>query len=73
MSISLKLYGDLKEKIPHKRYSIGIPHTLEIETDELKTVLDILKDLDINSDEISHILLMGYIVVQENSLKKEIV
>jgi len=59
MAISVKLYGDLGKKFPHKRYSIGIPHTLEIETDMLKTVLDIIKDLDINSDEISHIFING--------------
>lgn len=42
MSISVKLYGDLREKIPHKKNGIGIPNTLKIEINELKTVLDIL-------------------------------
>ena len=59
MSISVKLYGDLREKIPHKKYGIGIPHTLKIETDKLKTVLDILKDLNIDIDDISHIFVNG--------------
>ncbi|MHA1986244.1 MAG: MoaD/ThiS family protein [Promethearchaeota archaeon] len=59
MSISVKLYGDLREKLPHKRHSNGIPYTLEIETEKLKTVLDILYDLNISSEEISHIFING--------------
>ena len=59
MSISVKLYGDLREKLPHKKYYVGIPNTLKIETDKVKTVLDILKELDIDDDEISHIFVNG--------------
>jgi molybdopterin converting factor small subunit len=59
MSISVKLYGDLREKLPHKKYCAGIPNTLKIETDKVKTVLDILKELDIDDDEISHIFVNG--------------
>ncbi len=59
MSISVKLYGDLREKLPQKKYGIGIPHTLKIETNKLTTVLDILKDLNIDHDEISHIFVNG--------------
>ena len=59
MSISIKLYGDLREKLPSKKYGIGIPNTLKIETDKLKTVLDVLKELHIDNDEISHIFVNG--------------
>jgi molybdopterin converting factor small subunit len=59
MSISIKLYGDLREKFPNKKSSIGIPYTLKIEIDKLKTVLDILKEFDIDNDEISHIFVNG--------------
>ena len=59
MSISVKLYGDLREKISHKKQHVGIPNTLNIETNVLKTVLDILKELDINDEEISHIFVNG--------------
>ena len=59
MSISVKLYGDLREKSTQKKYGIGIPHTLKIETNKLTTVLDILKDLNIDHDEISHIFVNG--------------
>lgn len=59
MSISVKLYGDLREKFPYKKHEVGIPNTLKIETNVLKSVLDILKELDIDDDEISHIFVNG--------------
>ena len=59
MSISVKFYGDLREKLPHKKYDGGIPITLKIEINELKTILDILKEFDIEDIEISHIFVNG--------------
>jgi molybdopterin converting factor small subunit len=59
MSLSVKLYGDLREKFPHKKKDIGIPNTLVIEISGLKTVLDILKQLNIEENEISHVFVNG--------------
>ncbi|KKM03486.1 hypothetical protein LCGC14_1773980 [marine sediment metagenome] len=70
MSISVKLFGDLREKFPHKKYSGGIPSTLKIESDKLKTVLDILKELDIDDDEISHIFVNGIYSGSGKTVKK---
>ncbi|MHA2281257.1 MAG: hypothetical protein ACXAC5_10425 [Promethearchaeota archaeon] len=59
MSLTVKLYGDLREKFPHKKNSGEIPNTLKIESDMLRTVLDILNKLDIDDNEISHIFVNG--------------
>ncbi|MFX0080915.1 MAG: MoaD/ThiS family protein [Candidatus Hodarchaeota archaeon] len=57
--ISVKLYGELREKFFHKKVDAGIPNTLLIEVNEFKTVLDILNQLSINENEISHIFVNG--------------
>lgn len=59
MSLSVKLYGDLGDKYPHKKKGAGIPNTLIIEISDLKTVLDILKQLNIDENEISHVFVNG--------------
>ncbi|MHA1932808.1 MAG: MoaD/ThiS family protein [Promethearchaeota archaeon] len=59
MSISVKFYGDLREKLHHKKIDSGIPITLKIKINELKSILDILKEFDIVDNEISHIFVNG--------------
>ncbi|MFX1374863.1 MAG: MoaD/ThiS family protein [Promethearchaeota archaeon] len=59
MSVSVKLYGDLREKFQHKKFPLGIPNTLKIEIYELKTILDILRHLGIDQNEVSHIFVNG--------------
>ncbi|MFX0028862.1 MAG: MoaD/ThiS family protein [Candidatus Hermodarchaeota archaeon] len=59
MSISVKLYGDLRDKISFKKNSGGIPNTLTIEISGLRSVLDILNQLNIDESEISHIFVNG--------------
>ena len=55
MVLKIKLYGDLREKLPRLNNDIGLPSTITIETNEIKTVLDILNKFNITRDETSHI------------------
>ena len=55
MSIKVKLYGDLKEKIPDKNDIKGAPSIYSFENKDIKSVSDILEKLGINETEISHI------------------
>lgn len=59
MPLSVKLYGDLGEKYPQKKKGVGIPNTLIIEISRLITVLDILKQLNIDENDISHVFVNG--------------
>lgn len=59
ISISVKFYGELREKLSIKKVKAGIPNTLKIEIHEFGTVLDILKELSIDENEISHIFVNG--------------
>jgi len=59
MTIKVKLYGDLVEKAPQLGNNFGIPNNLIIETDEVKSVIDILNKCVITTDEISHIFVNG--------------
>jgi len=55
MSIKVKLYGDLREKVPNQDHHNGAPSILNIEDGEVNTVFDILNKLSIEENEISHI------------------
>ena len=55
----MKLYGELREKTLYKKVDAGIPNTLIIEIHEFRTVSDILKQLSIDENEISHIFVNG--------------
>ncbi|MFW9971394.1 MAG: MoaD/ThiS family protein [Candidatus Odinarchaeota archaeon] len=55
MTIRVKLYGDLREKVPYIGNYTSAPSTLDFEIDTVKTVSDILNKFNIAKDEISHI------------------
>ncbi len=55
MSILIKLYGNLSEKVKDTDLEIGFPITLNVEGNEIHTVLDILDKFNIEDNEISHI------------------
>jgi sulfur carrier protein ThiS len=59
MAICVKLYGDLREKVPIQKYNGGIPKNVEFEDKNIRSVLDILDKLSINEMEISHIFVNG--------------
>jgi len=55
MSILIKLYGDLREKVKDSDLEKGLPITLNIEGNKIHTILDILDKFNIEGNEISHI------------------
>ncbi|MFX1340653.1 MAG: MoaD/ThiS family protein [Promethearchaeota archaeon] len=55
MSIKVKLYGDLREKVPNQGHNNGAPSILNIEDGEINTVFDILNKFSIEENEVSHI------------------
>jgi len=59
MSILIKLYGNLREKVKDTDLEKGFPITLNIEGNEIHTVLDILDKFNIEGNEISHIFVNG--------------
>lgn len=59
MSILIKLYGNLREKVKDTDLEKGFPITLNIEGNEIHTVLDILDKFNIEDNEISHIFVNG--------------
>jgi len=61
MSITVKLYGDLKKKISLDKEHNGIPKTIELEIDNSQIILDILKKFKIKEEEISHIFVNGHL------------
>lgn len=59
MPIKIKIYGDLREKAPELSINGGAPSTLNIKTDGINSIFDILNKFRINPDEISHIFVNG--------------
>ncbi len=59
MAITVKLYGDLREKLKQEGFERGLPSTLSIKNNKMDTVFDILEKLKINQSEISHIFVNG--------------
>jgi len=59
MSILIKLYGNLRKKVKNTDLEIGFPITLNVEGNEIDTVLDILDKFNIEDNEISHIFVNG--------------
>ncbi len=55
MVITIKLYGDLREKLPHLRDNTFISGTLNFDVEGIETVSDVLNKLNITQEEISHI------------------
>ena len=54
MSIKIKLFGDLKEKVAQKTNNIGAPTIFNIESSGIKRIEDILEKLSIEQSEVSH-------------------
>ncbi|MFX1276607.1 MAG: MoaD/ThiS family protein [Promethearchaeota archaeon] len=59
MTILLKLFGELREKVKSQTATSGAPITLTIENKGIKTVSDILKKFGIEESETSHIFVGG--------------
>jgi molybdopterin converting factor small subunit len=55
MSIKIKLFGDLKKKVPQQTKNIGAPTILNIEKTGIERVLDIMEKFSIKESEVFHI------------------
>ncbi|MEA2070375.1 MAG: MoaD/ThiS family protein [Asgard group archaeon] len=66
--ITVKLYGDLREEGDFSVKSPGSPITINIESAKIMNVNDILKELNISVEKISHIFVNG----RYSSVKKEV-
>ena len=59
MSILIKLYGNLRNKVKAPDIERGLPITLNIKSKGIDSTLDILDKFIIEDDEISHIFVNG--------------
>ncbi|MFW9950397.1 MAG: MoaD/ThiS family protein [Candidatus Thorarchaeota archaeon] len=59
MSIMVKLYGNLKEKIREENLGLASPLTIHINEGMYETVSEILQKFNIEEEEISHIFVNG--------------
>jgi len=59
MTIQVKLFGDLRQKIQEKKVTGGASIILNIDDPKIETVADILKKLSIEESEVSHIFVNG--------------
>ena len=59
MSITVKLYGKLRERVKKISVEKGFPVTLYIEIRDSRSIFDILDELEIDEREISHIFMNG--------------
>ena len=57
MTITVKFYGDLREKFPQINNTGGVPVILNIKSEEITSVFAILSKFNIKLDEISHIFI----------------
>ncbi len=55
MSIKVKLYGELRNKVSNQDHHNGAPSILNIDDNDINTVSDILSKLSIEENETSHI------------------
>jgi molybdopterin converting factor small subunit len=59
MAILVKLYGDLRDKYERQGNDSGIPNTINLESSIFKTVYDVIEQINIPIDDISHIFVNG--------------
>lgn len=59
MSVEVRLFGKLKEYASVNSDSPGQPSVLEIEPEEVDSVIDILDSYKIRKEEISHMFVNG--------------
>lgn len=59
MSITVKIYGDLRNKIEKEGMENGLPITLNLEEDKIKSINDVISSLKIKQSDVSHIFVNG--------------
>jgi molybdopterin converting factor small subunit len=55
MTIHVRIFGDLKGKVSSEREDPGAATVLNLDASQFNNVLDILSELSIGEDEVSHI------------------
>jgi molybdopterin converting factor small subunit len=68
MTIEVRIFGDLKEKMGFDKGIAGTSKVLNLEASQFKTISDILNEFSIDEDEVSHI----FVNYTYSSTKKEI-
>ena len=70
MSITVKVYGDLREKIDNSPIEGGIPKTINLELVKYKSVSDLITALHLKKSEIAHIFVNGAYCGEGTELKE---
>jgi molybdopterin converting factor small subunit len=70
MSITVKVYGDLREKVDKNLVEGGIPKTLNLEHSMYKSVSDLITALHLKKNDIAHIFVNGAYCGDGTILKK---
>ena len=55
MPIKVKIFGDLKERLPYQASNIGVPLIVNLESMGIERVSSIIDELSFKESEISHI------------------
>ena len=59
MTILVKIFGDLRNKIKDEKPNGALPLNLHINSENIKYITDILQNLSIEENETSHIFVNG--------------
>jgi len=70
MPIQVKLFGDLRKKTQHRKISAGSPIKLIVDDLGIERVSDILKKINIEENEVSHIFVNGRYAGFQKKVKK---
>ena len=70
MSITVKVYGDLREKVDKKPVAGGIPITLNMEHNKYASVSELITALHLKKNEIAHIFVNGSYCGEGTELKE---
>lgn len=55
MPIKVKIFGDLKDKLPQQTNDIGVPIIIKLKSKGIERVSSIIDELSFSESEISHI------------------
>ena len=72
MSLQVKLFGKLKKKLTQNLSETGYPFKLSLTMNKIKRVKDILKKLEFQKEEVSHIFINGVFSKIDDDLDKAI-
>jgi molybdopterin converting factor small subunit len=59
MTILVKFFGDLRKKVNPDKISGGLPLIIQLESNDIETISDILKKYSIQPEETHHLFVNG--------------